>query len=62
MSEVESKSLTKDEKLSLATKIVGHLELSKAEKLDAYDILVIIGHLMFPGRAINLSVTDIKVL
>jgi len=54
----ESEGLSKDEKLAMAVKIVSQIELKKAEKSDIYDILVILGHLTFPGREVTLSVKN----
>jgi hypothetical protein len=54
----EIKSITKDEKLALATKIVGHLELARARATDGYDVLMIVGQLLFPGRVVTLTVRE----
>jgi hypothetical protein len=58
----EHRALTKDEKLALAMKIQGQIELSKARKADAYDVLMILGHLTFPGRKVELAVSDFNIL
>lgn len=58
---MDNQGLSKDEKLALAIKLSGQIDCAKAEKLDVYDVLIILAHLIFPGRAVNLSVTDFKV-
>ena len=52
----DQKSLTKDEKLVLAAKIIGYLDLSGAMATDGYDVLMLVGHLLFPGRSVTLRV------
>lgn len=52
----EPEGLSKDEKLVLATKIVNHVELSKATATDGYDVLMIVAHLLFPGQTVNLEI------
>ncbi len=54
----DKKLLTKDDKLSLAMKILGQIELVKAEKSDVYDVLMIISHLTFQGRQITINIKD----
>lgn len=56
----DQKSLTKDDKLALATKIVGHLDLAKARAEDGDDVLMITAHLLFPGRTVELAVRDFR--
>jgi hypothetical protein len=58
----ETKDLSKDEKLALTTKIVGHLELAKAGKTDGYDVLMLVAHLLFPGQKVALIVSDFRLL
>lgn len=58
----DSKCLSKDEKLALATKIMGHLELAKARATDGYDVLMMVAHLLFPGQVVTLTVGDFRLL
>jgi hypothetical protein len=51
----ESKTLTHDEKLALATKIMGQMELAGARGKDGYDVIMICAHLLFPGSAVDLK-------
>jgi hypothetical protein len=56
------KVLTKDEKLSLAMKIQGQIDLAGAEKSDIYDVLIILAQLTFSDRAVNLSIGNYVLL
>jgi hypothetical protein len=58
----ELKKLTKDEKLALAMKVVGHFELAGTSSTDGYDVLMMVAHLLFPGHAIKLTVGDFRLL
>lgn len=53
----DKKFLTKDEKLTLAIKLSGQIDLAKAEKPDVYDVLMILAHLTFPDRKVVLDIT-----
>lgn len=55
-----NKTLTHDEKLALAAKIVGQMELGKVREKDGYDVLAITAQLYFPGRLVKLMVGDIS--
>jgi len=54
----ESEGLSKDEKLALVTKIMGHLELAGAKDSDGLDVIMIIAHLLIPGRSIDLRICN----
>lgn len=54
----DNKVLTCDEKLVVATKIIGQMELAGAREKDAYDILAIAAQLFFSGRLVKLTVSD----
>jgi len=58
----EPKPLTKDEKLALAMKIQGQIDLAKIRTLDIYDVLMILAHLTFSGQNINLFTKEIMPL
>ena len=57
----EKEELNAEEKLRLAIKIEDHLEISKIKKSDAYDVLMILGHLVFTGRKVSLTVSDFNI-
>jgi len=54
------KPLSGDEKLSLAIKLLGQIDLAKARGTDIYDVLMILAHLTFSGKNINLKISEIK--
>lgn len=50
---------TPKEKLALAEKLLGIMETARAEEtVDAYDVLVILAQLVFPGRKVQLTLRD----
>lgn len=53
----ETKGLSKDEKLMLALKIQGQIDLAKANRSEIYDVLLILAHLTFPDRKVELCVS-----
>jgi hypothetical protein len=52
----KTKVLNHDEKLALSKFIKDKLDSANAGKSDAYDILMIVAHLTFPGRPITFDV------
>ncbi len=54
----DNKVLSYDEKLALATKIMGQIELARPRDEDGFDVIIIITHLLFPGHAVNLRICN----
>jgi hypothetical protein len=54
----EDRGITRDEKLALAIKLSGQIDLSRAPTNDVYDMLMILAHLLFSGRNIKLTVQE----
>jgi len=59
MAEEKSKYPTPKEKLLLAETLYAIMEMARAEEtVDAYDVLVILAQLLFPGRKVQLTLRD----